>query len=150
MPFTILVEWTKRSKNVTQNNISLLSTTLHDAFWYAKETDKLYIIGIYKSIILLRNSYFSIVIIYNHHQLKLTIFKSMSSLQYTICTCQGYICSTVKLCQFLQFLPKYALYSSSSFTTMKDQQRGVDMERRCTPFRELLLMKDLLPERETI
>ena len=47
---------------------------------------------------------FSIVI-----TLQMTIFRSMSSLQYTICRCQGYICSAVKLSQFLQYLPKYAL-----------------------------------------
>ena len=47
---------------------------------------------------------FSIVI-----TLQLTIFRSMSSLQYTICRCQGYIFIAVKLSQFLQYLPKYAL-----------------------------------------
>ena len=41
--------------------------------------------------------------------LQLTIFRSMSILQYTLFRCQGYICSDVKLSQFLQPLPKYAL-----------------------------------------
>ena len=41
--------------------------------------------------------------------LQLTICRSMSSLQYTIFRCQGYICSPLKLSQFLQYLPKYAL-----------------------------------------
>ena len=75
-------------------------------------------------------SLFSIVV-----TLQLTICSSMSSLQYTICRCQGYIISNVKLCQFLQYLPKYALCSSSRFTTLKDQQSGLDMERWLTPWR---------------
>ena len=37
------------------------------------------------------------------------IFRSISSLQYTIFRCQGYIFSAVKLSQFLQYLPKYVL-----------------------------------------
>ena len=41
--------------------------------------------------------------------LQLTIFMSTSSLQDTIFRCQEYIFSAVKLSQFLQYLPKYAL-----------------------------------------
>ena len=38
----------------------------------------------------------------------------------------------MKLSQFLQYLPKHALQSSSCFTTLKDQQSGLDMERPFT------------------
>ena len=61
--------------------------------------------------------------------LQLAIFKSTSSLQYTNFSCQEYVFSSVKLSQFLQYLPKYALQSSSCFTTLKDQQSGLDIER---------------------
>ena len=47
---------------------------------------------------------FSIVI-----TLQLTVFTSMSSLQYTILKCQEYIFSAVKLSQFLQYLSKHKL-----------------------------------------
>ena len=67
--------------------------------------------------------------------MQLTIFMSTSSLQYTILRCQEYICSAVKLSQFLQYLPKHALWSSSCFATLKDQQSGLDMERWLTPQR---------------
>ena len=67
--------------------------------------------------------------------LQWTIFTSMYSLQYTICSCQEYICSTVKLSQFLQYLPRHALLSSSCFTILKDQQSGLDMEIWLTPVR---------------
>ena len=73
---------------------------------------------------------FSIII-----TLQLTMFMSMSSLQYTIFSCQEYICSAVKLRQLLQYLPKHALQSSSHFTILKDQQSGLDMERWLTPLR---------------
>ena len=59
----------------------------------------------------------------------------MCSLQYTICSCHEYIYSTVKLSQFLQYLPKHALQSSSCFTILKDQQSGLDMEIWLTPIR---------------
>ena len=83
-----------------------------------------------------------LLLFYCHH------FQSSSNKiyqKYTICMCQGYICSTVKLCQFLQFLPKCALYSSSSFTTMKNQLRGVDMERLFTPQENFYLWKTFYP-----
>ena len=41
--------------------------------------------------------------------LQLTIFMSMSSLQYTILRCQEYIFSAMKLSQFLQYLLKHEL-----------------------------------------
>ena len=59
----------------------------------------------------------------------------MCSLHYTICSCQEYVCSTVKLSQFLLYLPKHALHSSSCFTILKDQQSGLDMEIWLTPIR---------------
>ena len=59
----------------------------------------------------------------------------MCSWQYTVCGCQEYICSTVKLSQFLKYLPKHALQSSSCFTILKDQQCGLDMEIWFTPIR---------------
>ena len=57
------------------------------------------------------------------------------NLQYPICSCQEYICSTVKLSQFLQYLPKHALQSSSYFTILDDQHSGLDMEIWLTPVR---------------
>ena len=67
--------------------------------------------------------WFSIVITF-----PLTLFMSMSSLQYAILRCQEYIFSAVKLSQFLQYLPKHALKNFSCFTTLKDQQSGLDMK----------------------
>ena len=66
----------------------------------------------------------------DHKDYTLNILTYMHRYKY-----KGYIFSTVKLCQFLQYLPKYALYSSSSFTTLKDHQSGMDMERWLTPWR---------------
>ena len=74
-------------------------------------------------------------LVFYHVTLQLTIFMSMCSLQYTICSCQEYICSTVKLSQFLQYLPKHELQSSSCFTILKGQQSGLDMEIWLTPIR---------------
>ena len=67
--------------------------------------------------------------------LQLTIFTSMSSWQYTILRCQEYVFSAVKLSQFLQYLSKHALQSSSCFITLKDQQSGLDMVRWLIPWR---------------
>ena len=97
------------------------------------------------SLVLKSMSSFGIVI-----SLQLTIFMSTSSLQYTIFSCQEYIFSSVKLSQFLQYLPKYSLQSSSCFTTLKDQQSGLDIERWLTPLWEHLHAKDLLPRRVSI
>ena len=60
---------------------------------------------------------------------------SACSLQYTVCSCEEYICSTVKLSQFLQYLTKHAFQSSSCLTILKDQQSGLDMEIWLTPIR---------------
>ena len=68
-------------------------------------------------------------------RLQLTVFTSMWSLQYTILSCQEYIYSAVKLSQFLQYLPKHPLQSSSCITILKDQKVGLDMERWLTPLR---------------
>ena len=67
-------------------------------------------------------------LVFYHCHLQLTIFTSMCSLQYIICSWQEYICSTVKLSQFLQYLPKHAPQRSSYFTILKDQQSGLHME----------------------
>ena len=57
--------------------------------------------------------------------LQLAIFMSMSSLQYTICSCQEYVFRFCKFTQLLQYLPKHALQNSSCFTTLKHQQSGL-------------------------
>ena len=62
-----------------------------------------------------------LLVFYCHH-FQLTIFMSMSNLQYTICSCQEYVFSSVKLSQLLQYLPKHAFQNSSCFTTLKHQQ----------------------------
>ena len=48
--------------------------------------------------------------------LQLTVCRITSSLQYTIFSCQEYVFSSVKLSQFLQYFPKYALLNSTVFT----------------------------------
>ena len=73
--------------------------------------------------------------------LQLTIFMSMSSLKYTIFSCQDYVFSSVKLSQFLQYLPNYSLQSSSCFTTLKHQQSGLDIERLLTPLETFYMQK---------
>ena len=56
--------------------------------------------------------------------LQLTIFLTTSTSQYTLIS---YIFSALKLRQFLQYLPKHKLESSSCYTAQKDQQGGLDM-----------------------
>ena len=61
--------------------------------------------------------------------------RNLWSVQYTVCSCQEFVCSTVKLSQFLQYLPKHALQSSSCFMILKDQQSGLDKEIWLAPVR---------------
>ena len=67
------------------------------------------------------SSTFSFAIVVTVH---LTIFMTTSTSQYTILS---YMFGGLKLRQFLQYLPKHALESSSCFTTLKDWQSGLDM-----------------------
>ena len=45
----------------------------------------------------------------------------------------------------ISLLQQYALESSSSFTTLKDQQSGLDMERWLTPLENFYLWKTFYP-----
>ena len=56
--------------------------------------------------------------------LQLTIFLTTSTSQYTIIS---YIFSALQLRQFLQYLPKHKLESSSCYRARKDQQSDLDM-----------------------
>ena len=65
--------------------------------------------------------------------------------QFTIYQCVGVKGTSAVLWSsnnYCSFSPKYAIWSSRSCTTLKDQQSGLDMERWLTPG-EILLTKDL-------
>ena len=49
------------------------------------------------------------------------------------------------LSQFLQYLPKYSPQSSSCFTTLKDQQSSLDMERWLAPLENFYIWKTFYP-----